>query len=159
MNTLIRSQKVAGRVGILPILLLVGAFIIGGAAWFFVFRAERSIINPSKKTNTATVQTSNENTARVIPPSPTQAADADRDGLTDEEESAAGTKVDNADSDDDGLSDLAEVKTYKSNPLVADSDGDGKRDGEEVKAGLDPNGPGTLLDIEKAIEALNASAE
>ena len=64
--------------------------------------------------------------------------DTDRDGLNDEEETQAGTKVDEPDSDNDDLSDLAEVKTYKTNPLKADSDDDGYNDGLEVKNGNNP---------------------
>jgi hypothetical protein len=43
-----------------------------------------------------------------------------------------GTDKNNPDSDGDGLSDGAEVNTYKTDPLVADSDGDGLGDGSEV---------------------------
>lgn len=37
------------------------------------------------------------------------------------------------DSDGDGLTDLAEVRIYKTNPASADTDGDGLFDGEEIR--------------------------
>lgn len=43
-----------------------------------------------------------------------------------------------ADSDDDGLSDGAEVMTYHTNAKDGDSDDDGKADGAEVSASTDP---------------------
>jgi subtilisin family serine protease len=58
--------------------------------------------------------------------------DRDNDGLTDAVEASLGTNPIDADSDDDGLGDGAEVNTHGTNPLVADSDGDGLSDGAEV---------------------------
>ncbi len=67
-------------------------------------------------------------------------ADRDGDGLTKDEEEALGTDRKKADTDGDGLSDGAEVKTYNTNPLKADSDGDGLTDAEEVNTyRTDPN--------------------
>jgi hypothetical protein len=65
--------------------------------------------------------------------------DTDGDGLLDGEEQRLGTRVDLADSDDDGLSDWDEVRTYGTNPLLKDSDGDGANDAHELAAGTDPN--------------------
>jgi hypothetical protein len=80
--------------------------------------------------------------------------DRDRDGLIDQDETAAGTKLDLADTDGDGLTDYEEVKIYQSNPLKQDSDGDGRFDGEEVKAGYDPNSTGQLRNINQAIQQI-----
>jgi hypothetical protein len=58
-------------------------------------------------------------------------ADADGDGLSDDEEAARGTDPDDPDTDDDGLTDGQEVAAG-GNPLRADTDGDGLGDGEET---------------------------
>ncbi|RDJ39194.1 MAG: HYR domain-containing protein [Crenarchaeota archaeon] len=61
-----------------------------------------------------------------------QSIDTDGDGLTDEEEIAAGTDPTNPDSDGDGLNDGDEVNTHNTNPLSPDTDGDGLSDGDEI---------------------------
>jgi outer membrane protein OmpA-like peptidoglycan-associated protein len=58
--------------------------------------------------------------------------DSDGDGLTNREERELGTDKRNPDTDGDGLKDGAEVRTHRTNPLVADTDGDGLGDGSEV---------------------------
>lgn len=58
--------------------------------------------------------------------------DRDGDGLLDLEEPDHGTAVDDADSDDDGVSDGDEVHTFTSDPTLCDSDGDGMSDGLET---------------------------
>lgn len=78
---------------------------------------------------------------------PAVKTDTDQDGLTDEEETGLGTNLNNVDSDADGLFDLEEVRTYKTNPINPDSDADGYSDGEEVKGGYNPNGDGKLYDL------------
>ncbi|MEK7251556.1 MAG: outer membrane beta-barrel protein [Bacteroidota bacterium] len=90
--------------------------------------------------------------------------DDDEDGLTNAREEELGTNPTNPDTDEDGLSDGAEVRKYHTDPLNADSDfdrlkdgeeifkymtdplkadtdGDGFSDGEEVFAGTDPLNP------------------
>lgn len=63
--------------------------------------------------------------------------DSDRDQLTDEFEVLLGTKLNDADSDDDGLSDLRETYETHSDPLDADTDDDGVTDSAEVRQGSD----------------------
>lgn len=53
------------------------------------------------------------------------------DGLTDREEYENDTDPQNADTDDDGLSDGEEVKSLGSSPVLWDTDGDGLRDGDD----------------------------
>ncbi len=68
--------------------------------------------------------------------------DSDNDGLTNAQETAAGTDPNNPDTDNDGLSDGDEVNLWLTDPLVADTDGDGFSDGEEVNVyGSDPLSP------------------
>jgi len=81
----------------------------------------------------------------VIEPEPlNQPADADADGLTDEEEAVLGTNPESADTDADGLTDLEEVRNYGTDPKNPDTDGDNYLDGQEVEGGYNPNGPGKL---------------
>jgi hypothetical protein len=72
------------------------------------------------------------------PLDPVDDFDPDRDGLTDDEEAAAGSDPDVADGD--GLSDGDEVHTYSTDPTNTDTDG-GVPDGEEVDRGTDPLDP------------------
>ncbi|MEL6346122.1 MAG: hypothetical protein AAFV53_23635 [Myxococcota bacterium] len=66
--------------------------------------------------------------------------DEDEDGLTWTEEDGLGLDDCDADFDDDGLGDGAEVSTYETDPDDVDSDADGLTDGEEVLTyGSDPN--------------------
>ncbi len=80
----------------------------------------------------------------------TPAVDTDQDGLNDKEELAQGTNPRLVDSDGDSLPDWEEVTVFGTKPLNSDSDGDGFPDGAEVQNGYNPNGPGKLLDFEKA---------
>ncbi len=99
----------------------------------------------------------------TIPPNPTLGGevfsidlDADDDGLLDGEEIAIGTDPDDADTDNDGLTDFIEVRgANPTDPLNPDSDADGLLDGEEdanhnggVDAGeTDPNDPDSDNDL------------
>lgn len=62
--------------------------------------------------------------------------DTDGDGLNNLEEFQNSTDPQNEDSDRDGLSDFAEVITYRSNPLNNDTDNDGMPDHWEVIHGF-----------------------
>jgi len=65
--------------------------------------------------------------------------DSDNDGLSNVAEIQLGTDALNADTDADGLSDYEEVQTYMTDPLASDTDGDLVDDDVEVLAGTDPN--------------------
>jgi outer membrane protein OmpA-like peptidoglycan-associated protein len=58
--------------------------------------------------------------------------DSDNDGLLNSEENSLGMNPYSPDSDDDGVLDVEEVRTFKSNALVMDSDSDGLGDAEEA---------------------------
>ncbi len=73
--------------------------------------------------------------------------DTDGDGLTNDEEQAAGTDVTKPDTDSDLLGDREEVQVYDTDPLRVDTDGDSFADGQEVRAGYNPNGPGKILEL------------
>lgn len=72
------------------------------------------------------------------------ASDRDLDGLSDSAEAGYKTDPDNADTDEDGLTDSQEISIYKTDPLKADTDGDTFSDGHEVRRGENPNGVGKI---------------
>jgi outer membrane protein OmpA-like peptidoglycan-associated protein len=61
-------------------------------------------------------------------------ADADGDGLSDDDEKKFGTDPTRADTDGDGLGDAEEVKNYMTNPLKADTDNDNLTDQQEIQS-------------------------
>ncbi|MDX1521808.1 MAG: protein kinase, partial [Anaerolineae bacterium] len=65
-------------------------------------------------------------------------ADDDLDRLKNGEELANGTRLDQADSDGDGIQDFDEINTYDTEPMVPDTDYDGLLDGQEIQLGLNP---------------------
>lgn len=80
-------------------------------------------------------------------------ADTDEDGIADAFETGTevyvspydtGSDPNEADSDDDGLSDGEEIMLHGTDPLDADSDDDTYLDGEEIDAGSDPTDPDSV---------------
>ncbi|MHA1503161.1 MAG: FG-GAP-like repeat-containing protein, partial [Candidatus Heimdallarchaeota archaeon] len=69
-------------------------------------------------------------------------SDIDHDGLTYAEELALGTNPNDSDSDDDNLSDGAEVNIFFTNPLNNDTDSDNLIDGDEILGIYSPANPG-----------------
>jgi hypothetical protein len=65
-------------------------------------------------------------------------ADDDEDGLTNAAEDDAGTDPNLADTDEDGITDGEEINEIGTSPLSADTDSDGVLDGDEVAQGTDP---------------------
>ena len=64
--------------------------------------------------------------------------DSDNDGISNIDELKLGSSPSSKDTDMDGLDDGYEVKVLKTSPIKADTDGDGLDDYEETKLGLDP---------------------
>jgi hypothetical protein len=64
--------------------------------------------------------------------------DSDSDNLTNLEEYSINTDPIAADTDDDGLTDGAEVLGHGTDPNAADTDGDGYSDGQEIEKDTDP---------------------
>jgi hypothetical protein len=73
--------------------------------------------------------------------------DNDLDGLLDDEEIMAGSSLYSNDTDNDGLDDFDEVKTYKTSPKLADSDADGMNDAQELVAGTSPTNRASVLSV------------
>ncbi|MFC2171106.1 hypothetical protein ACFLU6_00570 [Acidobacteriota bacterium] len=72
-------------------------------------------------------------------------SDWDDDGLLNTEEDIFNTDPNDADTDDDGILDGAEINIYNTSPLNPDSDGDGLQDGTEL--GVTIGSPDTSLSI------------
>lgn len=73
-----------------------------------------------------------------VPEPPPENLDSDNDGLSDSAELKIATNSRLADTDGDGLADGDEGNIYKTDPLLSDSDGDGYDDGGEVARGYSP---------------------
>jgi len=71
-------------------------------------------------------------------------ADCDEDGLSNIYEVKAGTDPQSEDTDTDTLSDNEEINVYGTSPLLEDTDEDTIFDADEIKLGLDPNNPETF---------------
>lgn len=85
-----------------------------------------------------------ENIHGLNPNSDDAGDDPDGDGLVNLAEFDAGTDPQEADSDNDGLTDGEEVNEHSTGPLTMDSDGDGLGDGDEVSGSQNPFLDGAL---------------
>jgi hypothetical protein len=74
----------------------------------------------------------------TVPQTAIDEADDDEDGLTNAAEDEAGTDPNLADTDEDGLTDGEEIAEIGTSPLSADTDSDGVLDGDEIAQGTDP---------------------
>ncbi len=121
--------------------------VVGGVLWLVQRTPEQG--NNENATTTA------RETVNTAPPFDTRfgapPADADQDGLTNDEETALGTNPTDPDTDRDNLTDYDEGRLYRSDPLKSDSDGDGNPDGAEVQKGFSPTGPGKLFEPNPAL--------
>ena len=81
-------------------------------------------------------------------------ADCDEDGISNLSEIKYGIDPLREDTDDDRLSDLVEINELKTDPLIRDTDEDGLTDYAECKMGLDPLKPktGDVPDAEAVIQ-------
>lgn len=89
-------------------------------------------------------------------------ADSDDDGLSNIKEFELGTKPFNPDTDNDGLTDGDEVNIYGTDHLKYDTDDDGISDGDEVALGTDPLSPTTdgIADTERTfVQTIDADDE
>lgn len=157
----IKEPLVASRKLIVVGGIVVGLVVVGGIVWAVLRFVKTAATPPAAPTvEEPALQTAPEIPGLPAPPSPPDIegiqeappvvpeptlpapADADSDGLSDAQESEAGTDPQNPDSDNDGLFDGEEVQTYGTDPLSADTDGDTYLDGQEVRGGYDPKAGG-----------------
>ena len=127
------------------LILIVGffAFLGGGYFLFSFFQSESNQRQNIPSTSREEIVDDLLESGELIDSGEVDARDADRDGLTIEEEEQYGTDPQNFDTDEDGIIDGDEVY-LKTNPLAADSDGDGFDDAVELKSGYNPLGEGKL---------------
>lgn len=71
-------------------------------------------------------------TPPIVPSTDVAPNDADRDGISNEEEKTLGLDEKEFDTDGDGVADLDELQVWKTDPKKADTDGDGFSDGVEI---------------------------
>jgi hypothetical protein len=115
----------------------------------------RVIASPGARTPEAPEETPPAATATVEPTvDATEGADNDADGLTGQQEIAAGTDPTLSDTDEDGLTDGQEELEIGTSPLTPDTDGDGVLDGDEVAQGTNPleGIPDAVTDEPEAVE-------
>lgn len=83
--------------------------------------------------------------------------DSDGNGLSNLDELAQGTDLGETDTDDDGIFDGDENRTYGTDPLNADTDGDGVTDGQELELNADPLTAQSSFDVTQSVG--NASVD
>lgn len=98
-----------------------------------------AVVGPSAESASPDVEVTAPATATTTErPTTTTSPDSDGDGLTDAEETGAGSDPSNPDSDGDGVNDGVEVNDTDTDPNNYDTDGDGLDDKEHDFAGTDP---------------------
>ena len=90
--------------------------------------------------------------------------DSDLDGLADQAELIIGTNIYQADTDDDGLTDLQEYyaglnPVDNSDGATVDTDGDGVNNEQEIAYGFDPTNPNDIDDIDSDGDGLTNREE
>ncbi len=120
------------------IIIVVMVLLIAGGVWWYIGVREQPTteLTPEQKDEVAARN-------RTVPAA--QQNDEDQDGLVKEQETALGTSDLEIDSDADGLTDRAELETWKTDPTKTDTDGDGFADLAEITNGYNPNGSGMLV--------------
>lgn len=154
-----KAPLISSRKTMIVLGVIVGLIILGGVGYGLARFLRQAQTSPEASAPTpsamepeavipSTVAPTPEQEAPLIPEAPPVGPiDTDGDGLSDEEETAMGTKIDEPDSDSDGLFDFEEVKTYQTDPNNVDTDGDTYNDGTEVRNGYNPKGEGRLVEI------------
>lgn len=151
--------------GLLPrrkilILAVAGGVLVTLAIIAFVrFRPAPQVSN-GPETQPVNLETNSPAPVTIPPPTPIRSLiDSDGDRLSDEEETSLGTNPRVSDTDQDGLYDYEEVKTWHTDPRATDSDGDGFRDGDEVQRGFNPAGPGEARNLNSARTNTNPTTQ
>ncbi|MDD4332971.1 MAG: hypothetical protein PHT51_02560 [Patescibacteria group bacterium] len=114
------------------LVIIVVAIILGITVYFLFFRntayKEKFLLDVNHK----------EQDVKTAEP------DTNGDGILDSQAKTMGLNPNLTDNDGDGIFDVDEINTTKTDPLKVDTDGDGFNDLEELRSGYNPNGPGKL---------------
>jgi hypothetical protein len=144
------------KVILLTVIIIIAVAVLGSGGYFgytYLFANKAATTTTTTTAEPITPATETPSAPAVQPEVPVANVaqfDTDKDGLSDAEEIKLGTNPNKNDTDADGLFDADEVNVYKTDPLKSDTDGDSYLDGAEVLSGFNPNGPGKLLDFDKA---------